>query len=572
MIERQLTANPLEDYVSGAAIAPDGKHVAYVDQTGLYLRSIDSGETNPVSLPEGLAGRMWDLRWFPDGARLLADLEISQGLDLWVITVLGEAAPHLLYRNGVLGAVSPDGRLIAFTSSELWMKGVMAGHELWVGRINGDMPRKLVAAEEGQEVSSPAWSPDGRWIAYLKHWKTAQGSWSSALEVRPAGGGPAKTLMPEASLPQSISLPTGIAMRWAPDWRLVFCARQAAESPSAQGKDSLWAILVEPATGVAVGEPERLTPWLDFVPRDVTITADGKRLSFVKEHAWQDAYLAELGPGGARIKPPRRFTLDNRGINGIECWTRASDAILFSSRINGKTEIFRQGLNESVAETVVEGPGDDYNAQPSPDGSWILYRDKPHPGTSPVRLMRRPVGGGFPEMVLEEPANSKWWYDCPPKASAQCVLSQQEGDRVVVYSLDPVRGKGERLMALEVGMSSGTWFSPDGSRLAWLDGDKDKVKIEVMTLSDGARHEVSLDPKWGEFQSMAWAADGQALFVTTWSPDSYLLYVTLAGKVEQLLHSGHRQWMFNPQPSPDGKHLAYQATTVESNVWMLESF
>jgi hypothetical protein len=44
LVERQLTANPPEDWVTGAAISPDGKHLAYNDQTGLYLRSIDSGE------------------------------------------------------------------------------------------------------------------------------------------------------------------------------------------------------------------------------------------------------------------------------------------------------------------------------------------------------------------------------------------------------------------------------------------------------------------------------------------------------------------------------------------------
>jgi len=55
LTERQLTANPLEDYVARAAISSDGKYVAYVDQTGLYLRSIESGETRAVSVPNRTA-------------------------------------------------------------------------------------------------------------------------------------------------------------------------------------------------------------------------------------------------------------------------------------------------------------------------------------------------------------------------------------------------------------------------------------------------------------------------------------------------------------------------------------
>ena len=54
LIERQLTANPPEDYVSAAAISPDGKYIAYDDQTGLYLRSVTSGETRAFPYRQGL--------------------------------------------------------------------------------------------------------------------------------------------------------------------------------------------------------------------------------------------------------------------------------------------------------------------------------------------------------------------------------------------------------------------------------------------------------------------------------------------------------------------------------------
>jgi hypothetical protein len=70
--ERQLTANPPEDFVTDAAISSDGKHIAYHEQRGLYLRSIDSGETDTVSFPAGFQDRIWDVEWFPDGGKLLA--------------------------------------------------------------------------------------------------------------------------------------------------------------------------------------------------------------------------------------------------------------------------------------------------------------------------------------------------------------------------------------------------------------------------------------------------------------------------------------------------------------------
>jgi hypothetical protein len=110
--------------------------------------------------------------------------------------------------------------------------------------------------------------------------------------------------------------------------------------------------------------------------------------------------------------------------------------------------------------------------------------------------------------------------------------------------------------------------------LAYVGGVADyKGRIEVLTLSDRAWHEVSVEPGWGDFQSIAWAASRNGVFITSWLPDSFnLLHVTFDGKVNPLQRNGHRQWMSDPLPSPDGKFLAFRAQTWDNNVWMLEGF
>jgi serine/threonine protein kinase/Tol biopolymer transport system component len=578
--ERQLTANPPEDFVTAAAISPDGRYMAYYDQTGLYLRSSDSGETRAVSVPE-LQNRIFSLEWFPDGGKLLASASSGEYADLWVITIMGDAAPHLLYRDGIHPAISPDGRRVAFVRREdpkTFKTGV------WVGGVSGEAPRKL--AGEDEDMGSPAWSPDSRWIAYVSSKQSAQGSLSNTIEVRPANGGSSKTLVSESGLPKSSefcyvnSIPAP-CLRWSPDWRLVFSARQAADSPSGHENYSLWEVPIEPATSDVAGKPERLAWWSDFGPQGMTISGDGKRLSFQKTREWDDVYLGELSPDGAAVKPPRRFTLDNRGVRSLDSWTSDGQAILFSSDRNGKAEIFRQGLRESVGETLVQGADDNYGAALSPDGSWVLYVES-YPtmrgGSSPERLMRRPAGGGTPEKVLEGPAGLKCVYRCPPKPGSQCVLALQEGKDRVFYSLDPLRGKGEQLGKMPATPPSlDDWgISPDASRLALVDYVKYKGRIEVLTLADHSWHEVPVEPGWGNLQSMAWATGGKAFFVTSLLPDSELrfnlLYVTLDGKVKPLLRNTRRQWMINPLPSPNGKYLAFDAQTVDSNVWMLEGF
>ena len=573
LAERQLTANPVENWVSAAAISPDGKYLAYVDQTGLYLRLVGSGETHPVSLPAELAGGVWGLRWLPEDGKLLAEVAGSEGPDLWVITVLGEAAPHLVHRFGVFPDISPDGRLIAFESGEF----SKIYKELWVSGIDGESSRKIVAAEEKQSLFTPAWSPDGRWIAYLRSWRTTEGFAHSAIEVRPAGGGPAKTLVSESSLPKSGSLASWGGLKWSPDWRLLFSV-EVPQSPVAQAKNGLWVVRVDPRKGEAAGKPGMLAQWMDFSPSAVTITADGRRLTFLKEHLWQDVYLGELGPDGASIKTPRRFTLENRG-SYAGSWTPDSQAILFDSSRNGRSQVFRQGLHENVAEAIVQGPESYFGAGVSPDGAWLLYGEsaQTEPGAlpSPIRLMRRPVGGGSPEMMLEEPAAAEPSFWCPIRPGSSCVLSRREGKDLVFYQLDPVRGKGNQLGKIEVFESRfGGWnISPDGSQLALVDEDKYKGRVEVLTLADHAWHEVAVEPGWQDLQSIAWAVDGKGFFATVWRPDSFnLVYITFSGKVKPLIQNGRRQWMINPLPAPNGKYLAFQAQTWDSNVWMLENF
>jgi serine/threonine protein kinase len=57
IVQRQLTANPVNDSVYSAVISDDGKQVAYSDLRGVHIRLIDTGEVYNVPLPPGLCFR-----------------------------------------------------------------------------------------------------------------------------------------------------------------------------------------------------------------------------------------------------------------------------------------------------------------------------------------------------------------------------------------------------------------------------------------------------------------------------------------------------------------------------------
>ena len=219
----------------------------------------------------------------------------------------------------------------------------------------------------------------------------------------------------------------------------------------------------------------------------------------------------------------------------------------------------------------------------SPDGSWILYWQVPgRAGTTPpssARLIRQAVAGGPQETVLEFPYSEAPWtaFACPPKPGNSCVLSRPEGNSLLFFALDPVRGKGDLFSKIEFDKDKeGPFFwaiSPDGSQLAMVDHNSHKDRIEILSLANRTWREITVDPGWGDYQTIAWAADGKGFFLTTSSTESFnLIHVTLSGKVQVLLNSARRQPMFLPLPSTDGKYLAFQAMTVDSNVWLLENF
>src|SRR5882762_1093210 len=69
VVERRLTTNSSENSVNSAVASPDGKYLAYTDNTGMYLKLIRTGETHLVPLPPNFSVSTLD--WFPDGSHVL---------------------------------------------------------------------------------------------------------------------------------------------------------------------------------------------------------------------------------------------------------------------------------------------------------------------------------------------------------------------------------------------------------------------------------------------------------------------------------------------------------------------
>lgn len=159
-----------------------------------------------------------------------------------------------------------------------------------------------------------------------------------------------------------------------------------AEPDVSRSEANLWELRVDTRTGVPVSNSRQITNWAEALLPGISGTSDGKQLAITKQSAQTHVYVGELEAGGRRLMNPRRLTLEE-SIDYPSTWMPDSKAVVFWSNRYDRWGIYKQGLDQTTAETIVTGPDNKYWPVVSPDGSWILYLSYPasHHLSSTVR-------------------------------------------------------------------------------------------------------------------------------------------------------------------------------------------
>ncbi len=574
MTQRQLTANAGGHGVNGAAISPDGKYLAYSDDTGLHIKLAETGEMRTLPLPAELSSSHATWRpaaWFPDSTRVLTNLEVAgKPPSIWILSLIGDA-PRKFRDDGFAHSVSPDGRTIAFTASRTGL-GERQGEysrdfgdqTIWIVGVNGQFPKLVAQGDEATGFMQVVWSPDGSRIAYLKIHQIVD-ALECAIEDRDLQGGSAVVVQTGANLCQN---PQGIW--WSSDGRLVFSFAE----PSPNVNDSnLWQVKLAPRTGAPLDKPARITNWVGFSFASPTGTADGKRLVFLKMNFQSNVYLTELQAGGAGLTSPRRLTLEERNAYPT-AWTSDSTSVLFWSDSNGPSQILKQKIDQQSAETVTAGSDQPWMPRLSPDGKYILFVSSPGGinGAS-QRIMRVGSSGEAPQLVMEVPRFGN--FACPRAPADTCLVAQpsEDGKKLIFTAFDPLQGKTHDVLTLDIhGGTIYNWMpSPDGSSIAFMAYSPVEGVIRIISLKGEPERDITVKGGAG-FNSVDWAADGKSLFVSSQSPtSSTLLHVDMKGNATPLWdqRGAWRTWAI---AAPNGRELAIQGMTSSSNVWIIENF
>lgn len=475
--------------------------------------------------------------------------KLGETTGIWVISILG-GAPRELRDDAGRAAVSPDDAHVAYISGR-------SESEVWVMDSNGESPRRLVQGALGDRFLQVQWSPNGQRVAVLKSHNEGE---NTAIEVIPMTGGASAAIL---------STPGLRSFCWSSDRRMIY-SRQ--EPPPNDSESNLWELRVDVFGSKVSGSPRQVTSWAGLSLSDLSLSADNKHLVFVNAGYQSGIYVLGLegksGPGS-----PQRLTLEGRN-NVPSAWTPDGQALFFSSDRNGNWNIFRQGLQERIARDFIVGLGGQSEPRLSPDASSVLYWDSMAKGSgvaAPARLLRVPISGGAPVLVLEASRGAA--VRCA-HAHSVCVLSELDRAKgeLVFTALDPVQGRKGKLITLANDlMGSPAWdLSPDGSSVAIVDLDERKDSIWLVELESGSSRSIAVG-RAQHLSGITWSADGRGWFVTSSSVrGSTVFQVRLNGGVSELWTT--TSILAAPLASPDGKNLAFTVSTYNSNAWVIENF
>jgi len=562
--QRQITTNVNENAVFNGAISPDGKYLAYSDAAGMYVKLMTTGEVRSLPSPEELRGHHvdWWLTWFPDGSRLVANASVIGRRDsIWAISVLG-GQPRKLRDNAGAWPVSPNGAWIAFSTNPGPIDS--DDREIWLMDKESENAHKILEAEQNSGFATVDWSPDGQRLAYTK-WQTGPERAELVLESRDLKGGPPTRIIPIQGEGD---------FKWLPGGRIIYVKN---EPDLNLGRGDLWEQRVNPTTGEPQGKPRQLTHWAGFDINSLSATADGKELVYRRVWAQRSVHVADLEAGPAHLSARRQLT-HSEGNEVPVAWTADSKTVLFVSNRAGPWGIFKQSLRDENSESIVSAAFlDGFYPSVSLSGDWVLFVETQKEGrfSQSQRLMRIPLAGGHPEVVLTGHLEGQ---GCARSPATMCVFAERTPDRkqLVFSSFEPVNGRGKELARMDVDLIKDyEWdLSPDGWRIAIHKSAE--APIQIISIAGQAPRQLNVTG-WNSIENLHWAADGKGLYSASRTVDSsVLLYLDLQGSTrvvwEQKGTMGNESAGTSGIPSPDGRHIAMMGYALNANMWMLEDF
>jgi eukaryotic-like serine/threonine-protein kinase len=345
------------------SFSPDGEQVAFAwdgakrDNWDIYVTLVGSSDVRRLTIDPAAET---EPTWSPDGRQIAFLRARPDGTTIQLASALGGADRKLSdFRGADSLSWSPDGH---------WLAAGRSGHNEPAGQprgiylipIEGGDPRPLIVSTEGVADSKPAFSPDGRRLAYAScEYGGTTGALPGVCDIFLVDLNAART---PAALPRKLTPQRSFfidAVAWTRDGSAIVYAGGVTHI---QAQLYLWRVDVD-----GVRPPERIeVAGLGALGPAVSLSRD--RLAFTRVSWDTDIYRFEAGR-------PAQLVV---GSSGEEMEPRLSPdgrRLVFASARSGATpDIWVAEANGSNPQQLTHGPGREQGSPSwSPDGRRIAF-------------------------------------------------------------------------------------------------------------------------------------------------------------------------------------------------------
>jgi Tol biopolymer transport system component len=527
---------------STAQIAATGP-TATATLTPPPAQTIDTARARPTASMAYLVG---ETKRHKLGAVLIAaSLVAGAGLMMWrppfsehrVPSLTAIIIPFTTFSGAVdQPAFSPDGNQIAFT----WDGGDGENLDIYVKLIGAGTPLRLTT--DPAEDISPVWSPDGRYLAFLRRSAT-----ENSIFIVPALGGTERKLGKTEPSRQGWSQ---TRLSWAPDGKSLAVADQA----SPEDRFSIFLLSVED------GGKQRLTSSpptsADHSP---AFSPDGKSVAFIRSSALtsEDIYL--ISTHGEKLQ---RVTVDERQILSL-AWTADGREIIFSSNRGGGYSLWRVAVPGGTPERVAATGQNAYSPAISRQGNrlvynvsfldsniWRLDNSNADRQKSATRLISSTLQDHSPQI---SPDGKRIVFVSDRSGNAEIWICESDGSHPV------------QLTFFDGTVAGTPRWSPDGQQIVFDSRPAGNADIYVVSAEGGKPRPVTREPSHEVMAS--WSRDGRSLyFCSNRSGDYQIWKVPVAGgqPIQVTKHGG-----FESFESPDGELLYYTKGRGPDGIWQI---
>jgi serine/threonine protein kinase len=538
LVPTRLTSNNSDAIVLRMALSPDGKYLAYSDNNGVHIRSIQTGDSRALSDTKGMIVQWWTA----DATQFYCLKLINEQYLAYSISLAG-GVPHLRGNN----MPSPSGKY-------LLEKGGLTFYGFHYTEVKRITDGKVFSLDHnGLQWACCAWSPHEKHLAIV--FKRAGRPWIEALD---AENGRWTTLVG----------PTHAEDIFAADWLSESELIYIKTEPAPRSDANLWTVKLDPSSGLSSGLPQRRTNWTNFKMSSLSVDAKASRLCFLKYNWESDIYLGDIQTHGRKLASLRQLTREEARSLPF-AWTPDGRAVLLISDRDGQYRVYKQNIDNDTAELITHAPGFEWGPRLSPNAQWLLYWNWP-PGVPLPRLMRMPLAGGADEEVLiknDDVAN----ISCSQIRGGVCVLVERQEKTQIISAVDPIKGRGPKILEIRGDVRIGNpTISPDGHHIAFVLEGAVMNRIRIVDLHGATEREITV-PDAKNLSSLDWATDGTGFLSGDVMPSgTRLLHIEPNGASQVLWAQPAGPAIWGIQ-SPDRRHLATFRARSSSNVWMVEN-